>query len=55
VALANAPAGCQFSVGKPQEMTKEMAMKLAEIPPDGKVPENSYGSAFANKINVKCP
>jgi ABC-type uncharacterized transport system substrate-binding protein len=55
VALTNAPAGCQFSVGRPQEMTKEMAMKLAEIPPDGQVPENSYGSAFANKINVKCP
>jgi ABC-type uncharacterized transport system substrate-binding protein len=54
VTLANAPAGCQVSIGRPQEMTKEMAMKLAEIPPDGKVPENSYGSAFANKINVKC-
>lgn len=55
VALANSPAGCQFSVGKPQEMTKEMADKLALIPPDGKIPENSFGAAFANKINVRCP
>jgi ABC-type uncharacterized transport system substrate-binding protein len=55
VALSGAPAGCQFSVAKPQELTKEMALKLAEIPADGKIPENAYGSAFANKINVKCP
>jgi ABC-type uncharacterized transport system substrate-binding protein len=55
VTLSGAPAGCQFSVGKPQEMTKEMALKLSEIPPDGKIPDNSYGAVFANKINVKCP
>jgi ABC-type uncharacterized transport system substrate-binding protein len=55
VALSGAPAGCQVSVAKPQELTKEQALKLAEIPPDGKIPENTYGSAFANKINVKCP
>ena len=24
-------------------------------PPGGKIPENSYGSAFSNKIAVKCP
>ncbi len=36
-------------------MTQEMAQKLAEIPPDGKIPDNSYGAAFSNKISVKCP
>ena len=55
VSLEKAPAGCQYSLAKPQEMTKEMAQKLAEIPPDGKIPDNSYGAAFSNKISVKCP
>src|SRR4029078_4565932 len=32
VALAGAPAGCQLALGKPQEMTKELAQKLSEIP-----------------------
>jgi len=55
VALETAPAGCQFNVGKPHELTKEMAQMLADIPADGKIPSDSYGEAFANKINVKCP
>ena len=55
VSLEKAPAGCQIALAKPQEMTKEMAQKLAEIPPDGKIPDNSYGAAFSNKISVKCP
>ena len=55
VSLEKAPDGCQLGVAKPQEMTKEMAQKLAEIPPDGKIPDNSYGAAFSNKISVKCP
>ena len=54
VSLEKAPAGCQIGLGKPQEMTKEMAQRLAEIPPDGKIPANSYGAAFSNKISVKC-
>ena len=55
VSLEKAPAGCQIGLAKPQEMTKEMAQKLAEIPADGKIPDNSYGAAFSNKISVKCP
>jgi ABC-type uncharacterized transport system substrate-binding protein len=55
LALDGAPAGCEVNLGKPQEMTKEMAMRLAEIPPDAQIPENSFGAAFANKILVKCP
>jgi ABC-type uncharacterized transport system substrate-binding protein len=55
VSLEKAPAGCELNLAKPQEMTKEMAKKLAEIPPDGQIPENSYGAAFSNKISVKCP
>ena len=47
--------GCQLNLAKPQEMTAEMAQKLAEIPPDGQIPEDSYGAAFSNKISVKCP
>jgi ABC-type uncharacterized transport system substrate-binding protein len=55
VSLEKAPNGCQFNVGKPQEMTKEMADRLAAIPPGGQIPDNSYGAAFSNKISVKCP
>jgi ABC-type uncharacterized transport system substrate-binding protein len=55
VSLEKAPRGCQLSVAKPQEMTKEMAQKLAEIPPDQQIPDNSYGAAFSNKISVQCP
>ena len=55
VSLEKAPAGCQLNLAKPQEMTKEMAQKLAEIPPDQQIPNNSYGAAFSNKISVKCP
>ena len=55
VVLVNPPAGCKFSVGKPQEMTKELAQRLAKIPPGQQIPENSYGAQFSNKIAVKCP
>jgi ABC-type uncharacterized transport system substrate-binding protein len=55
VSLEKAPAGCHLDLAKPQEMTKEMAQKLAEIPADGRIPDNSYGAAFSNKISVKCP
>ena len=55
VALAGAPAGCALNLTRPQELTAEMARRLAEIPPDGKIPENTYGAAFANKIVAKCP
>lgn len=55
VQLDKAPAGCQLSLTKPQEMTKEMAERLAQILPGGQIPDNSYGAAFSNKISVKCP
>jgi ABC-type uncharacterized transport system substrate-binding protein len=53
--LSGAPAGCTLSLAKPQTLTAEMARRLAEIPVDGKIPIDSYGAAFANKIFVKCP
>jgi ABC-type uncharacterized transport system substrate-binding protein len=53
--LVGAPAGCQISTGKPQEMSKDLALRLSQIPPDGQVPQDSYGAQFANKISVKCP
>ena len=55
VALDHPPAGCELTLGKPQELTAEMARKLAVIPADGKIPSESYGAAFANKIMVRCP
>jgi ABC-type uncharacterized transport system substrate-binding protein len=55
VEMSGAPAGCELSTGKPQGLTRELALRLAEIPPDGKIPDNTYGAAFANKIFVTCP
>jgi ABC-type uncharacterized transport system substrate-binding protein len=53
--LAGAPEACKLTIGKPQEMSREMARMLLEIPQDQQIPENSYGAQFANKITVKCP
>jgi ABC-type uncharacterized transport system substrate-binding protein len=55
VELKGAPAACKASVGKPQEMTKELADRLSKIGPSEQIPENSFGAQFANKIVVKCP
>lgn len=55
VSLANAPAACKLSVGKPQEITAAAARRLAEIPAGETIPSNSYGAQYANKISVKCP
>jgi ABC-type uncharacterized transport system substrate-binding protein len=53
-ALAGAPAACQLVLGKPQDLGKELAARLSQIPPGQAIPENSYGAQFANKITVKC-
>jgi ABC-type uncharacterized transport system substrate-binding protein len=55
VLLKGAPAACKISVGKPQEMTKELADRLSKIGPNEQIPENTFGAQFANKISVKCP
>src|SRR5262245_50043415 len=55
VTLKDAPAGCKLSLGKPQEMSKEMAQRLSQIGPNEQIPENTYGAQFANRISVKCP
>ena len=55
VSLDGAPAECKLSVAKPQEMTAELARRLAQIPQDQQIPSNSYGAQFANRISVKCP
>ncbi len=54
VALSGAPAECRLTVGKPQEMSAEMAQRLSQIGPDQQIPQDSYGAQFANKISVKC-
>jgi ABC-type uncharacterized transport system substrate-binding protein len=55
VTLKGAPAACKATVGKPQEMTKELAQRLGQIGPNEKIPENTFGAQFASKILVKCP
>ena len=55
VKLAGAPAACKVTVGKPQEMTKDLAQMLAQISPSQQIPANSYGAQFANRVAVACP
>ena len=55
VALKGAPAACKASAGKQQEMGKELIDRLSKIAPNEQIPENSFGSQFANTIVVKCP
>jgi ABC-type uncharacterized transport system substrate-binding protein len=54
VLLKGAPASCKGVLVRPQEMNKEMADRLSQISPDEKIPENTFGAQFANKISVKC-
>ncbi len=53
--LVGAPGSCRLVTGKPQEMNKELALRLSQIPPGEQIPQDSYGAQFANKISVKCP
>jgi ABC-type uncharacterized transport system substrate-binding protein len=55
VMLAGAPAACKVTLGKPQEMSRDLARRLLEIPADQQIPADSYGAQFANKIAVRCP
>ncbi len=55
VALKGAPSACKATVGKPQEMSKELADRLSKIGPNEQIPENSFGAQFANRVTVKCP
>jgi len=55
VMLAGAPAACKLTLGKPQEMSRDLARRLLEIPADQQIPADSYGAQFANKIAVRCP
>jgi ABC-type uncharacterized transport system substrate-binding protein len=55
VLLKGAPAACKGILGKPQEMSKELAERLSKIGPSEQIPENSFGAQFANRISVACP
>ena len=55
VVLKGAPAACKASMGKPQDLSKELTDRLSKIGPNEKIPENTFGAQFANKISVKCP
>jgi ABC-type uncharacterized transport system substrate-binding protein len=54
VVLSGAPAACKVTTGKPEEPTREILDKLAQIPADQQVESNSYGAIFSNKIAVRC-
>ena len=53
-ALSGAPANCRLAVRKPQDMSPEMAQRLAQIAPDQQIPQDTFGAQFANKLSVKC-
>jgi ABC-type uncharacterized transport system substrate-binding protein len=55
VLLKGAPKACKGTMGRPQEMSKELVDRLSKIGPSEQIPENSFGAQFANKISVTCP
>jgi ABC-type uncharacterized transport system substrate-binding protein len=55
IVLKGAPAACKGMLARPQEMNKELADRLSKVGPNEKIPENSFGAQFANKIRVRCP
>jgi ABC-type uncharacterized transport system substrate-binding protein len=54
IVLKGAPAACKGMLNRPQEMNKELADRLSKIGPNEKIPENSFGAQFANKLTEKC-
>ena len=55
IVLKGAPPACKGTLGRPQEMNKELADRLSKVGPNEQIPTNSFGAQFANKIVVKCP
>jgi ABC-type uncharacterized transport system substrate-binding protein len=55
IVLKGAPPACKGTLGRPQELSKELADRLSKIGPNEQIPANSFGAQFANKIVVKCP
>lgn len=54
IVLKGAPPTCKGMLHRPQEMSKELADRLAKIGPNEQIPENSFGAQFANKLTVTC-
>jgi ABC-type uncharacterized transport system substrate-binding protein len=55
VKLVGAPAQCKLTIGKPQELSADLAQRLSRLGPTERNPLLTIGSEFANKIQVKCP
>ena len=55
VKLVGAPARCQLTVGRPQEMNAALAQQLSQLGPDQRDPSLTIGGEYANKLFVKCP
>ena len=53
VTLAGAPAGCNLTTSKPQEMTAADVKKFSEA--DFTKMADNYGAQYANRILVQCP
>jgi ABC-type uncharacterized transport system substrate-binding protein len=55
VKLVDAPAQCKLTVGRPQDMSADLAQRLSQLGPDQRDPSLTISAEFANKIMVKCP
>jgi ABC-type uncharacterized transport system substrate-binding protein len=55
VKLVGAPAKCELSLGRPQEMNAALAQQLSQLGPNQRDPSLTIGGEYANKLFVKCP
>jgi len=53
--LTGAPAQCQLTVGKPQEMDAKLAQQLSQLPPEARNSTPLIGAEYSNRLSVRCP
>ena len=53
--LVGAPAQCQLTIGKPQEMDAKLAQQLGQLPPTMRNPTALIGAEYSNRISIRCP
>ena len=55
VTLVGAPAQCQITLGKPQEMDAKLAQQLSQLPPEARSATPLIGAEYSNRLAVRCP
>jgi ABC-type uncharacterized transport system substrate-binding protein len=53
--LVGAPAHCELTVGRPEEMNAALAQQFSQLAAGQRDPTLTIGAQYANKLFVKCP